>query len=131
VLEKAAVQRFGYHRSAMHTTRRHTFTHRHLVWLLWLVLLLPMAQTAATWHVLSHLPSNQADENDGKQAIHQDRCALCLSAAALIGGAPLVSAPHLPPARAFHEAALVELHGILLTAVRRAYDSRAPPFPLH
>ena len=115
----------------MHTTRLNMFTHRHLVWLLWLVLLLPIAQTAATWHVLSHLHSEQADENDGKQAIHQDRCALCLSAAALIGGAPLGSAPHLPQARAFHEAPLVELRGILLTAPARAYDSRAPPFLLH
>ena len=115
----------------MHTTRLNTFTHRHLAWLLWLVLLLPIAQTAATWHVLSHLPSNQADQNDGKPAIHQDRCDLCLSAATLIGGAPLVSSVQLPQARAFHEAPLVELRGILLTAATRAYDSRAPPFPLH
>jgi hypothetical protein len=114
----------------MHTTRLNTFTHRHLVWLLWLVLLLPIAQTAATWHVLSHLQSEQADENSGKQAIHQDHCDLCLSAAALIGGAPLVSSPQLPQAKALHEAPLVQLRGILLTAPARAYDSRAPPFPL-
>ena len=115
----------------MHTTRLNTFTHRHLVWLLWLVLLLPMAQTAATWHVLSHLQSEQADENSSKQAIHQDHCALCLSAAALIGGAPLVSAPHFLPARVLHEAALAPLRGVLLTVATSAYDSRAPPFPLH
>ena len=107
------------------------FSHRRLGWLLWLVLLLPMAQTAATWHVLSHLHSDQADKNDGKQAIHQDHCDLCLSAAALIGGAPLVSAPQLPPARALHKTPLDALRGILLTAPTRAYDSRAPPFPLH
>lgn len=111
--------------------RFNTFSHRHLVCLLWLVLLLPIAQTAATWHVLSHLHSDQSAENDGKQAIHQDRCDLCLSAATLIGGAPLVSSVQLPQARAFHEAPLVELRGILLTAPARAYDSRAPPFPLH
>lgn len=113
----------------MLTTRLSTVSHRHLVWLLWLVLLLPIAQTAATWHVLSHVHSSQAD--DGKQAIHQDHCDLCLSATALIGGAPLLSSPHLPLARGLHEAPLVELRGIRLTAPALAYDSRAPPFPLH
>lgn len=115
----------------MHTTRLNTFSHRRLGWLLWLVLLLPMAQTAATWHVLSHLHSEQADEDAGKQAIHQDRCDLCLSAAALIGGVPLLSAPHLPTASGLSEAPLDALRGILLTAPTRAYDSRAPPFLLH
>ena len=110
--------------------RFNTFSQRHLVWLLWLVLLLPIAQTAASWHVLSHLHPDQSAQDDGKQAIHQDRCELCLSAATLIGGAPLVSSVQLPQARVFHEAPLVELRPVLLTAPLRAYDSRAPPFPL-
>jgi hypothetical protein len=114
----------------MHTTRLNTFTHRHLVWLLWLVLLLPIAQTAATWHVLSHLHSAQAEEDNRRQATPLDHCDLCLSAAALIGGAPLVSSTHLPEASALHEAPLVQRRGIVLTAPARAYESRAPPFPL-
>ncbi len=115
----------------MHPARRKLFSHRHLVWLLWLVLLLPLAQTAATWHVLSHLNSDPVVEGDGQKAIHQGHCDLCLSAAALIGGAPLASSPRLPQADEFQEAAVADLRDIFLLAPSRAYDSRAPPFILH
>ena len=115
----------------MHTKRLDTFTHRHLVWLLWLVLLLPIAQTAATWHVLSHVHSAQAEEDSRRQATPLDHCDLCLSAAALIGGAPLASSSALPQASVHTVTRPVELRGIVLTAPSRAYDSRAPPFPRH
>jgi hypothetical protein len=114
----------------MHPTQNTLFSRRHLVWLLWLVLLLPMAQTAATWHVLSHVNSDQREDTDGQKAIHQGHCDLCLSAAALIGGAPVVSLPPLPAVKLMHEIAPADLHGIGLAAAPRAYDSRAPPFSL-
>jgi len=104
---------------------------RHFVWLLWLVLLLPIAQTVATWHVLSHVKSDQLQEGAGQQAIHQVHCDLCLSAAALISGAPLASSAALPQEGAFQETAVANLRGIVLPAPSRAYDSRAPPFFLH
>ncbi len=107
------------------------FSQRHLVWLLWLVLLLPIAQTAATWHVLSHVTSDRVDQSDGPQAIHHGHCDLCLSAAALIGGAPLVAAPPLPLAKVPHAPAFADVRGIVWPAPSRAYDSRAPPFSLH
>ena len=114
----------------MYPTRNTLYSRRHLVWLLWLVLLLPMAQTAATWHVLSHVNSEQREDTDGQKAIHQGHCDLCLSAAALIGGSPLASSTPLPALEALHEVALAGLHGVILAAAPRAYDSRAPPFSL-
>jgi hypothetical protein len=112
----------------MQSTQNTLFSRRYLVWLLWLVLLLPMAQTAATWHVLSHVNSEQREDTDGQKAIHQGHCDLCLSAAALIGGAPLVSLPPLPAVKLMREVALADSRGVSLAAAPRAYDSRAPPF---
>ena len=115
----------------MFTTRLSTFSQRRFVWLLWLVLLLPMGQTVATWHVLSHVHSSQAAEDDGQQGIHQNHCDLCLSAATLIGGAPLAYVPDAHQASGRVEVPLVALHGIFSTAPARAYNSRAPPFSTH
>ncbi len=114
----------------MQTLRRNMLSQRHLAWLLWLVLLLPMAQTAATWHLLSHVRADQADVEGGKPAIHLSQCDLCLSAAAVVGGTPLVSAPELFQAGVFHEAPVVDLRGIVWLATTPAYHSRAPPSPL-
>jgi hypothetical protein len=114
----------------MHALRRKTFSQRHLAWLLCLVLLLPMAQTAATWHLLSHAQWDPADAGTGKQANHLGQCDLCLSAAALIGGAPLVSSPHRPQDGVFHEVHGADLRGIVWLATTPAYNSRAPPSPL-
>lgn len=112
----------------MHPTQSTLFSRRHLVWLLWLVLLLPMAQTAATWHVLSHVNSEQREDTDGQKAIHQGHCDLCLSAAAVIGGVPLASSAPLPATKVTHEVAGADLRGTGLSTAARAYDSRAPPF---
>jgi hypothetical protein len=115
----------------MQTAARNTFAQRHLAWLLWLVLLLPLAQTAASWHLLSHLPSGQPAQGEDPQAIHADDCSLCSSAAALIGGVPLATAPMVPQAIARFNAPSVTVHGLFPTPAALAYDSRAPPSPLH
>ena len=106
------------------------FMQRHMVWLLWLALLLPMAQTAASWHVLSHVDSGQAAEPDEQQAIHQAHCELCLSAAALLSGAPLVATADLTHAPALAQQVAAGLRTVLWKPAARAYDSRAPPFSL-
>ncbi len=111
----------------MQTLRRNMFSQRHLAWLLWLALLLPLAQSAATWHLLSHVRADQVDTDGGKPAIHLSQCDLCLSAAALAGGAPLRSTPHLPQAMALREAPVVDSRGIVWLATTPAYHSRAPP----
>ena len=98
-----------------------------LVWMLWLVLL-PVAQTAANWHILSHTQAAQPDENQSQRAITLDYCGQCLGAAVLIGGAPQSTASRLPQFSGTHELPMPDLHGSVSTRVARAYESRAPPF---
>lgn len=96
-------------------------------WLLWLALLLPLAQTAAAWHVYSHVEEEAGGRADGKQAPGLAHCDLCLTAAAFSGGAlmgdhdilPAVTEqeaePQDPPASIWH------------APLALAYQSRAPP----
>ncbi|MCX7249435.1 MAG: hypothetical protein NTX31_17510 [Burkholderiales bacterium] len=106
------------------------FMQRHKAWLLWLVLLLPLAQAAASWHVLSHANSGQLSEPDDQQTLHQANCELCLSAAALLSGAPLVATADLPHAPALAQQVAADWRTVLWKPAARAYDSRAPPFSL-
>ena len=110
----------------MQSSLLHSFTRRHLTWLLWLVLLLPLAQTAASWHVLSHTASSQTGD-DGVQAIGQERCELCLTAAAVLGGAPQVTACLKALACNADQTTFFVPPGRILPAPERAYNSRAPP----
>lgn len=113
----------------MQLAQHKPFMQCHMAWLLWLALLLPLAQTAASWHVLSHVNSEQTNETDGQKAVHQVHCELCLSAAALIGGAPLASLPATAVLRALAGTVSTDLHGVAWTSAARAYQSRAPPSP--
>ncbi len=103
------------------------------MWLLWLVLLLPLAQTAATLHLLSHATADLAGESgtiDGKLAIDRAQCDLCLTAASLIGAAPPVTPPFLPLSKALHESPNAVFSSLWLEPTVPAYQSRAPPSPL-
>ena len=115
----------------MHGSRKTTYPRHRFVWLLWLALLLPLAQTAANLHVLSHAISDVTGESgpaDGKQALHPAQCALCLTAAALVGGAPPVSPPCLPQLAQTHEQPAALCAGVWFAPTVTAYESRAPPF---
>jgi hypothetical protein len=101
---------------------------RRLVWLLWLALLLPIAQAAAMSHALSHAV---ADGDDDRQAVHQTHCDLCLTAAALSGGALPEQRPSLPHPVARHVAPQVASSGVWFALPTRAYLSRAPPIAQH
>ena len=114
----------------MQSSPLHSFTRRHLAWLLWLMLLLPLAQTAASWHVLSHAASGQTGD-DGAQAIGQERCDLCLTAAAVLGGVPQVTPCSLVLPCNTHQTTFFAPPGRILPAPERAYNSRAPPLFLH
>lgn len=113
----------------MRASRLPRTTRRHFTWLLWLAMLLPLAQAAATWHAMSHAAAaatGSESESDSK-ALHASHCALCLSAAA-IGDGPLPSAaPALMLLGASHAAPSA------LALIGRAadewpaYRSRAPP----
>ncbi|MEO8250581.1 MAG: hypothetical protein ABI589_14565 [Burkholderiales bacterium] len=111
----------------MRTSRLHPVTQRRFVWLLWLALLLPMAQAAATRHALSHTSVDRTGTVDGKRALHQGHCDLCLSAAA-VGCGALPGAPQtLELLSARHELPQAVSSGAALVSATLAYRSRAPP----
>ena len=100
-----------------------------LSWLLWLALLLPMAQSVASWHALSHVAVEaEATDDSSRAVLHGLHCDLCLAAAAVgSGAAPMAhAAPALVAAR--------YLRPLTASVVERpaqptlAYQSRAPPF---
>ena len=106
-------------------------SHRRFTWLLWLALLLPLAQAAANWHALSHVSLDGVADSDGKQALHQTHCDLCLTAAAVSGGA-LIGGPQVLPHRvATHEAPQHASGSVWIALPARPYESRAPPFASH
>ena len=107
--------------------------HRRFVWLLWLVLLLPLAQTAANLHLLSHGTSELAGEggeDDGKRAIYPAHCNLCLMSAALIGAAPPAPFAVLAPSTALHTPPDSRFASVWRAPTLPAYQSRAPPSSL-
>jgi hypothetical protein len=104
---------------------------RRFMWLLWLALLTPIAQTVATWHALSHVQLEATGEGGGKQALHPTLCDLCLAAAALTNGAPAAKPPSLPHLIALREAPRANFSRVWFALTARAYESRAPPFLLH
>ncbi len=101
--------------------------HRHLVvWLLSAALLVPVAQTAAMWHVVSLVSVDRSDAH-GKPFSHPAHCDLCLTAAGLSsGGAPGAAAPPTPPA-GLHEAPPAVPTRLVSAPAAWAYRSRAPP----
>jgi len=100
---------------------------RHLVALLWLALILPMAQAASLWHGLSHtIASAHAGDRDpyATQALH---CDLCPAADAVAGGALPVAAPALRPSLAENSVPQDAVDQLWSAPVALAYLSRAPP----
>ncbi len=97
-----------------------------LAWLLWLALLLPLAQSVATWHGYAHLEQAEAGHEDGHppQAGH---CVLCLTAAAVTGGVLPAGALALPALAARHERPAESADGVWQAPPTPAYLSRAPP----
>jgi len=103
------------------------YARRHLPWLLWFALLMPVAQVAAAWHVLSHERVDAGGDADSSKALHTSHCDLCLAAAAVTGGALPGRSPSFLPAAAPHAAPLAEAGGGWLAPPTKAYESRAPP----
>ena len=104
---------------------------RQYVWLLWLILLLPLAQTASTLHVLSHATSAVAGGGgkvDGEQAIDSGHCNLCLMAAALMGAAPVRALALLVPSTGLYTTPDAKVKSVWLAPAVPVYQSRAPPF---
>jgi len=103
---------------------------RRLMWLLWAACLLPIAQTAATWHALSLARADRADVRD-TQLLHHTHCDFCLTAAALSGGV-LPGQPPSPPRHVgHHEAPQAIASDIRFALAVWVYRSRAPPSAPH
>jgi len=113
----------------LHTLRR--WPRRvSLTWLMWLALIVPVAQSLAAWHSVSHLASASSRQGDEPQLPHSASCELCLAGAAVDGGA-LPSAPAAPVLLALRHGpapAAVVLAWVSVPAA--AYLSRAPPLAL-
>ena len=117
-------------RSAMQKHRSSKTIQGRVTWLLWLALLLPLAQVASTWHQLSHLAPAAAALDEGLPSPHTAHCELCFAASAVDAGAwwtpPLSMAGSAAQyARPLILAALATTATLLL-----AYRSRAPPLVL-
>ena len=106
-------------------------TPRRFTWLLWLALLLPMAQAAANWHAYSHTGREARTDTRGepasKQAPHLSHCDLCLTAAAVTGGALPVAPTALAIPALRHPAPQAAIPSARLALTVLAYLSRAPP----
>lgn len=98
-------------------------------WLMWLALLIPLAQSAAGVHAVSHIAGELRGDDGKSSAPLADHCPQCVLAAALGSGAP----PAEPLAWA---AATTLCHALPSLAPDAAtscgcasdYLSRAPPF---
>ena len=103
----------------------------HFAWLLGILLLMPLAQTAAAWHQISHSQNQASEKRDPQSTTVADYCDLCQIAAATGGGL-------LPTLVTFSgivaRPCAVPLFACQRTAVKplwRPYSSRAPPFALN
>jgi len=96
------------------------------VWLLSVALLLPIAQTAATWHVLSMACVDRGDAH-GKPLSHPSRCDFCLTAAGLSDGAASADPVSSPHPLSLREAPAAVASPIVSAAPASGYHSRAPP----
>lgn len=112
--------------------------HIGLSWLLWLVLVLPLAQSAALWHGFSHpvveagaaeLSRQTGSPTGGQPTGHSTPCDLCLGGAALDFGGLLGTVTGLPLLPARHAAPLGVRAAAGLPLLALAYLSRAPPAP--
>ncbi len=115
------------HGLAMHAHRSRTAPQRRFVWLLWLALLLPAAQAAASWHALSHALSDAVGAGDSKHAPPLHHCDLCLTAASIGGSAPAGAPPALKAVALRHELPRFAVFTRWVASPARAYLSRAPP----
>ena len=96
-------------------------------WLLWLAVLLPVAQFTAVWHGYSHSAALEAPPGEERQAPHVVHCDLCLTAAGLGGNVPHSGGPGVQGAMTSVAPAAVHVASVWAAPTRLAYLSRAPP----
>ena len=111
-------------------SRSRTAAPRRFAWLLWLAMLLPLAQAVAGSHVYSHTDELAAGLADPGKAKHAQHCDLCLAGSVVHGGGLPAAALLLPLRPAAHAAPHVAFDSLWEAAPALAYQGRAPPIAL-
>ena len=96
-------------------------------WLLGIMLLLPVAQTLASAHLIAHHPLSASTSSDSQSTLNQERCDACLISAALGSGVLAVELPAPAQVVVPREDSPVHSRHIWLVREGAAYVSRAPP----
>ena len=97
-------------------------------WLLGLALLLPLAQSALAWHVISHGGEAGRQSRDDERSLpHGKDCPVCQMAAALGAGGPPCAPPRWTAPVAEQAPPVAVAAAAWLAPVAVAYRSRAPP----
>lgn len=113
--------------------RSRTTTPRRYAWLLWLALLLPLAQAAASSHVYSHTGEPAAGVEGlakSKHAAGAAHCDLCLAGSIALGGGLPAATLRCLPLCSRHAAPHAAFDSLWEAAPTLAYQGRAPPFRL-
>lgn len=98
-------------------------------WLMWLALLVPIAQSAAAVHAVSHIASEARNDEGKSSAPLADHCPQCLLAATLGSGAPPAEPAAWTAATTLRHAAPASIaEAPAARGGASAYLSRAPPF---
>jgi hypothetical protein len=111
----------------MSSPRLRSSSRQSWAWLLWLAFFLPLAQTAATWHVYSHVKEEAGGHAHEQHAPSLAHCDLCLTAAALSGGALVGGNDVLPLVAAQEVVPQDPVASVWRALPALAYQSRAPP----
>ena len=101
-----------------------------LGWLLWLAVLVPVAQLTAVWHGYSHVAQQSRSGGEDRQAPHAFHCDLCLAAADLSGNGPPSGGPSVQAATRRDMPSATGASSVWTAPPTLAYLSRAPPLTL-
>ena len=112
------------------TTSINPVLRQRFAWLLWLAMLLPLAQAVASWHAQTHWNVDRPDRPGGSRDQHGTPgklCDLCVISAAVTGGAAVENAPPLSLSSTPDAAPTEHADSTWHASVPAAYQSRAPP----
>jgi len=96
-----------------------------------ILLLMPLAQTAASWHLLSHFHGQRSGHSDEPTAAYTDYCDLCQTAAATLGGLNSSPSAQRPSAVGPVDIPRFNASTTVVKQPWQPYASRAPPFALN
>ena len=104
----------------------------HFAWLLGILLLMPLAQTAAAWHQISHTQSQASEKLDPQSPTTvADYCDLCQIAAATGGGLLPTQTVAFGATAAHCAVPCFTCQSVAAKPLWQPYASRAPPFALN